>query len=192
MGEISSAVFIGLLAALILLGGLALTRLGLLRLESPLGVIRDGFPPGRLAPAWRLPDLSGHPSGTPHGRHWQILIFCDHALVEFPGLVAGVKRVTSASDGVDGLLITKGVVEATTIATSTMGLNWPIVEVDDAFYQKYNVRVMPFVFVIDPSGVVQGSAVINYEDSFLNMWHLAHVSSARHGGDRSPAGVRGS
>jgi len=60
--------FVGVI--LLLLSLLLILRTGFARLESGIGRARDGFPPGRMLPHWRLPDLTGKIRGTPSREHW--------------------------------------------------------------------------------------------------------------------------
>src|SRR5207248_5122068 len=70
---------------------LAFLTLGSIRLDSPLGMLRDGLANGTVAPGWQARDLDGelHVGPTPAG--WQLLVFGDHALAPFDDLLGGIR-----------------------------------------------------------------------------------------------------
>jgi hypothetical protein len=71
MGILFLSVALVLIAATVL----QIVRTGYARLNSSIGILRDGIPPGKPAPSWSLPDLKGHLRVTPASDHWQLLIF---------------------------------------------------------------------------------------------------------------------
>jgi hypothetical protein len=171
--------FVAFAGVLVVLTLLVLVGVGIVRLESPLGVLRDGIPDGKRAPSWRLADAAGVTRQCPSGR-WQLLLFADHSLREFPDLVAGLKRLTAEEPELETLVLSKGHMELTErLLAGPLGLDLPILHVDDAFYRRFNVRVMPFVFFVDPAGVVRAPAIVNHEDSLQRMWTLAQARASR-------------
>src|SRR5947209_1399610 len=68
-------IFLGLELAFISLALLAIVHTGFARLGSPVGIARDGFPPGRGVPSWALPDVEGRLHATPGRDQWQMLLF---------------------------------------------------------------------------------------------------------------------
>jgi len=49
------------------------------------------------------------------------------------------------------------------------------VEVDQRLYHEYNVRVMPFLFVLDPAGTVRNTGLANDRETLSNMWRVARA-----------------
>ncbi|MDQ3914939.1 MAG: hypothetical protein M3279_07450 [Actinomycetota bacterium] len=162
--------------------GLALLRLATLRLDSPLGRLRDGLLEGMSAPEWELRDTTGRPRRVPHGSKWQLLVFGDYTLVEFPGVVAALQRLEAQRDELEILLLSRVDENVTVRTAQALKLDVPVVSVDDDLYWRYNVRVMPFVFVVQPDGIVRSSGVVSAEEVLLNMWRLARVVPLEHAG----------
>lgn len=173
----SVVAFFVLAVTMLALGLVALLRLGSLRLDSPLGIARDGFDAGERAPRWSLEDSRGTVRRVPAG-HWQLLVFADHSIVEFPDLVRGLHSLASSEPDLEILFVSKGVREITELTFDELGIDFPVLHVDEAFYAAHNVRVLPYLMVIDGDGVARGSAVINYEMTLLNLWRLSHAAPA--------------
>jgi hypothetical protein len=169
----------GLLVALTLL---VLIGVGIVRLESPLGVLRDGLQPGERAPRWALRDLDGVERRSPSSR-WQLLVFGDHSLREFGGFAEALNRLQENSPELEIVLLSRGHPDLTDyILRQVLDLRVPIVHVDEAFYRRYDVRVMPFLYFIDPGGVIRAPAIVNQERTLLRMWQLAQARTAEAGG----------
>lgn len=166
--------FVAFASLLILLTVLAIVRVGLLRLESPLGIMRDSLPLGAVAPTWRLPDLAGHARGTPTGT-WQLLVFADHSLREFPELVEGIKELRRREPGLEVLMLPSKHPDLAAQTAVAMGLDIPVVPVDRDFYWRHNVRVMPFFLVLDPDGVVRSGGLADDQDGFSIIWRLSKL-----------------
>lgn len=165
--------------------GVALIRLATLRLDSPLGRLRDGLLEGTPAPPWELRDATGLPRNVPHGSKWQLLVFGDYTLVEFPGIVSALQRLGREHDDLEILLLSRVEENVTVRAAQALRLDVPVVSVDDDLYWRYNVRVMPFVFVVQPDGVVRSSGVVSDEEVLLNMWRVARAVPLQHAGSRA-------
>jgi hypothetical protein len=146
---------------------LVIVRLAILRLESPIGRFRDGLRAGRLAPAMRATDSRGRPTSIPSGR-WMALVFSDHSLKEFPGLMAGIKSIQDL--GVEVVVVTKLLPDSIGRLIALIPATTQIVSVSDEFYWSYNVRAMPFVTFVDPRGYIRSSGIVNYEDTLHRMW----------------------
>jgi hypothetical protein len=174
MGETQGAIFTVLALALLLLGVIGLLRIGALRLESNLGRLRDGLRVGKEAPRWRLRDLSGLYQQVPAGHLWQLLLFADYSLLEFPEVPPAV-RALCRDNGIEGMLVCKSNLEVTSKVAEILEFGLPIVSVDDDFYWTHNVRVMPFVFFIDPDGIVRGSGIVNDEETLRGIWEFAQL-----------------
>src|SRR5436190_11003177 len=88
-------IFLGLELVSIALVLLVIVRSGYVRLNSSIGIARDGFPPGKAAPSWSLADLEGHLRVTPAGdHHWQLLVFANRSLASFPELISGMQHLS--------------------------------------------------------------------------------------------------
>lgn len=161
---------------------LAIVRTGLARLGSAVGIARDGFPPGKMVPAWSLPDIEGHLRLTPTGNHWQLLVFVNRALVAFPELVEGMHSLAQAARELEIVILSNEDKQYNLVTAEGLNLQIPIVSVDTAFYESFRVRVMPFAFFLDPRGSVRWVGLVSTEKHLFHAWRLAqanvHVSSA--------------
>ncbi len=162
--------FLGVELVLITLVLLAILRTGLMRLDSSAGIWRDGIPPGKMAPPWSLPDLEGHLRVTPAGDHWQFLIFADRSLASFPSLVAGMNHLAAAVRELEVLVLSRESRELCEATVRALDLQVPIVQVDQAFYDRFWVRVMPFAFLLDPRGIVRWVSLVNTEEQLSHAW----------------------
>lgn len=165
-------IFLGVEFACIALVLLAIMRTGLARLGSAVGIARDGFPPGTAAPSWSLPDLEGHLRVTPAGDHWQLLVFANRALVAFPELVAGMHHIAREAQDLEVVILSDEDQISSEITAEGLDLQIPIVAVDQAFYQRYRVRVMPFAFFLDPAGIVRWVGLVNAENELFHAWRM--------------------
>ena len=171
--------FLGVELVFIALVLLAIVRTGFARLGSAVGIARDGFPPGKVAPPWSLPDLEGHLRVTPAGDHWQLLIFANRALVAFPELVDGMHHLAQATQDLEIVLISYEDKENNTVTAQGLDLQVPVVAVDQAFYDRYRVRVMPFVFFLDPRGIVRWVGLANSEAELFHAWRMIRATVAQ-------------
>lgn len=154
-------IFLGVELALIFLALLAIVRTGFIRLESSIGLRRDGLPYGKTAPSWSLPDLEGHLRVTPAGDHWQLLIFVDHSLASFTELVAAINQLFATYQELEVIVLSRDDQELCEATVRVLDLRVPLVRVNQAFYDRYRVRVMPFAFILDPLGKVQWVGLAN-------------------------------
>lgn len=160
----------------LLLAFAALFRMGAIRLESPIGRRRDGLRVGRIAPEWEFRDVDGQRQASPNGR-WQVLVFADNSIVEFPGLIAGVRRLIHEVDSPDVLWLPRTPSSQFDGLVQLVGEECPVVPVPDDMYLRYEVRVVPFVTVLDPEGVVRMNGVVNYEATLMKLWREARTLS---------------
>ncbi len=173
--------FLGVELVLIVLVLLAIVRTGLMRLDSSAGIWRDGLPPGKVAPPWSLPDLEGHLRVTPAGDHWQFLIFADHSLSAFPDLVAGMNHLATAVQELEVLVLSRDNRDLCEATVRALDLHVPIVQVDQAFYNRFWVRVMPFAFLLDPRGIVRWVGLINTEEQLFHTWRMIRATIDKDG-----------
>jgi|SRR5579863_3606413 len=169
-------IFLGLELACVALILLAIVRTGFARLNSPIGITRDGFPPGTVAPTWSLPDLEGHAHVTPTGDHWQFLIFADQSLASFPELVAGMHRLAQEVKELEVLVISQESRSDCQVTAQQLELQVPLVPASAAFYERFRVRVMPFAFLLDPRGIVRWVGLVNTEPQLFHAWLMSRAS----------------
>ena len=180
--------FVAFAGLLVVLTVVALVGIGIVRLESPLGVLRDGLQVGERVPRWALRDLDGVERRSPSGR-WQLLVFADHSLREFDGFADALNRLQDSTPELEIVLLSRGHPDLTDyILRKVLDLRVPIVQVGEAFYRRFDVRVMPFLYFIDPNGVVRAPAIVNQESTLLRMWQLAQARAAE-AGAASPSTV---
>lgn len=187
MGTAQAIAFLAVCGLLLLLGLLALARIGLLRLESPLGIIRDGLPGGAPAPRWQLADTEGVLRGVPSGR-WQLLLFADHSLREFPEVAGAVAGLVEREPDLEALMLTGKRADLAVETAQALELDLPVVAVDADFYWRHNVRVMPFVIVLDPQGTVRAEGLPNDEARLDMIWERARVAAFADGARDGAAG----
>ena len=171
---------------LLLLAGLAMMRLSMLRLESPIGRWRDGLRQGTSAPRWRMVDAGGTVRAVPSRGSWQALLFADHSIVSFPKLVAGVARLQHEAPELELLMLSRIDAAVTASACDLAGLRVPLIVVDDRFYKQHNVWVVPHVLILDDAGKVLVAGNVAEESGLLNMWRHAQLMTV----DELRTGVR--
>lgn len=162
------------LTALVLL---AMVRIGFARLESSIGIARDGLPPGKSAPSWRLLDLEGRLRVTPASDHWQFLIFAEHSLASFPNLVAGMNHLAVTVQELEVLILSRESREFCEAMARALDLTVPIVQVDQALYDKFRVRVMPFAFLLDSGGIVRWVSLVNTGQQLSHAWNIIRATA---------------
>lgn len=167
--------FLGVELVLILLALLAIVRNGFVRLNSSIGIARDGFPPGKSVPAWSLPDLEGHLRVTPAGDHRQLLIFANRSLVAFPDLVTGINHLAQTEPELEVLVLSNEDRDQNRVTMQGLDLQVPLLSVDQAFYEQFRVRVMPFAFFLDAQGIVRWVGLINTEAQLFHAWRIARA-----------------
>jgi hypothetical protein len=176
MGGVPQVAFIAIEALLIGLTAIAFVALGLGRLTSSLGIHRDGLNPGSDAPAWSLSDNDGWLRRSPHGKRWQLLLFANHALQSFASVAEGLRALARSQPNVEILVMCQGRTDVTLATTQALGLQVPVISVDQSFYDRYRVRVMPFGYVIDPEGIVRSVGLVNAADGVVNLWQRSYIS----------------
>jgi hypothetical protein len=170
--------FIAWAGVFLLLATMAIVRLAVLRVESPLGRRSDGLPPGSRAPHWSLIDSAGRMRGVPHGDGPQVLLFTDHAIVEFANLADGFARLRQEAGDLDVVMISRSDTEVTAAACSAIGLDIEHVVVDDHFYRRHNVWVVPHITFLDGHGRVLVTGNVAEPAGLLNMWRHARLLAA--------------
>ncbi|MGH2560602.1 MAG: hypothetical protein ACRDJH_16180 [Thermomicrobiales bacterium] len=188
MGLTVSIAFLVVSSALILLTLLMILRIGFGRLESRIGIERDGPKRGARTPEWRLPDLYGTARKSPSGSRWQLLLFADHTLASFPDLVAGTNRMHTDVPDFEVVVLTRKTANLNVATAKELGVEVPIVPVDQTFYDRFNVRVMPFGVLLDPQGTVRWASVASHEVPLRRELRLAREDAAA---DQAIASIEG-
>lgn len=160
---------------LIVLILLVIFQTGFVRLESAIGIAQDGIPAGKAMPAWSLPDLAGQIRTTPTDDHWQFLIFADYALGGFPDLIVGMQHLASTIEDLEVLVLSRDNKDVCEAMVRGLNLRTPVVPVEQAFYDRCRVRVMPFAFLLDPQGTVRWTGVVNTKALLVHVWNLAQA-----------------
>lgn len=153
--------------------------LGFVRLESPLGILRDGLPLGARAPRWTIRDDRGRLRKVPSGESWQLLVFGDHSLEAFPDLVSGIKRLTEDEPSLEVLVLHSAhpaEAEMTAEALRLLETDLPLVKADDRLRSSYNVRVLPFLIFLDAAGRARGRGLVNSDAAVQALWREAYAS----------------
>jgi hypothetical protein len=154
--------------------------LGATRLRSRLGIAGDGRPVGTMAPAWRLEDMGAQTHTVPDTRKWQLLLFTDHSIITFPSLIVGLRLLRSQLSATGKILIMSRHPAITRAVIEEVDLDLPVIAVDDVFYRRYRVRVLPFAVAVDPQGVVREVGLVNDENKVLTFWRRARILTALH------------
>ena len=180
MDIVIALAFIVVALVLIALVLLAILNFGISRLESSTGIARDGLTIGKAAPAWSLPDVAGQPHKTPSQTRWQLLVFSDHSLASFPDVVPALNNLQTNNPDLEVLLMSRDDLAMYTSSSEGLDIkNITAVLVDQPFYDKYKVRVMPYFNFIDPQGVVQMTGLVNQEPQLLYMWRMAKIKAGQ-------------
>lgn len=160
----------------------SLVGLGFVEVESPLGMLRDGLKRGDKAPPWELIDANGVKRGVPSLASWQLLVFADHSLKEFSGLIEGIRGLLVAEPELEAILLHRGNHEITRLTVELLNLltlPLAVVPTTQRFYERYNVRVMPFVMFLDPQGFSRARGMVNDSGSLFALWRAAMVPLSR-------------
>jgi len=131
---VAGIIFIAIEVVLIAMVALVLVATGVGQLEGSTGIRRDGVLAGQTAPHWSLPDITGHDRGTPHGSVWQILLFTDHSLASYPGIVVGVNHLMRSVSSLEIIVLSQDGIEYCAMTARVLGLQAPIVPVKPTFY----------------------------------------------------------
>lgn len=177
MALLASLGFIVIAGVFWLISLLAIVRIGFGRLESAKGIEGDGIPPGSRALSWSLNDTRGQTHRSPDSTRTQLLVFADHSLESFPGVVDGLNRVSQDHGGsIDVVVLARARIGLDPQRFERMGLDVPVVFVDQHFYDKYNVRVMPYCMRISSAGNVEWRGLVQHESHVH--WARQHMVQA--------------
>jgi hypothetical protein len=163
-------------ALLLILELLAFAAIGIGRLSSRMGTLRDGFAPGTAVPKWSMRDVDGRHHQVPSHSRWQLLIFVDHSLKEFPGLVSALRHLEGVDEGVETLLLPRTDGSLTARVADALGLKAAVIPVSTDFYYRHRVRLMPFAMLVDPPGRVRSLGLVSRPDSVPTLWRKGRLA----------------
>jgi len=165
----AALVVLVVLSALVLVAAFALlVSVGEKQLHTPLAIAHDGPRVGRSAPRVDVRGLDGAAIVVPSGRR-QVLLFTDHSLLDFEDLL-GLLTVDDA-DRPDVVVL--GSADRTSAGLlGALELRVPAGVVPHEVYHRYRVRVMPYAVVVDATGRVATSGLVNTP---FQLRHLAQV-----------------
>jgi hypothetical protein len=187
MGTAQAIAYVALATVFVLFSCLGFITLGTARLQSFLGIFRDGLAPGSRAPGWKLRAIDGRMFSTPSGGPWQVLMFVNHAIVEFPTVVPTLRNLLGDVSNLEVLILSQTDPMLTHSACLPLGLDVPVIYAGPAIYGKYNVRVMPLAFVVDGHGFVLAVGLANSGEAVDAIWRAARA--AGHSRAAPPAAV---
>lgn len=187
MALVSTILFIALAGAVATMAVVGLITLAQLGTAGSRGVRRSGLRPGSPVPALRGLDHTGTAFSVPRTGNYQLLLFADHSLKEYPTLIAGLIGLRHTSPKLEVLVISRH--PALTLAyMSDMPIFARIVAATAETYRAYNVRVMPFVIFSSPSGRVLASSLVNYDWQLTKLWAVARAVEQQNERDRGSIG----
>jgi hypothetical protein len=181
--------FLAIGAATLGLCTLAFLGIGIVRLDSRLGVLRDGLAIGARAPLSALESIAA-PQET---ERWLLLLFADHSLREFPSVVDGIRELAN-EPALEIVMLSRPDPAIVQFFVDAMDIPVRVVHVDDRVYQEFNVRVMPFVQLVDPNRIVREGGLVNRSTTLVQMWRVAsldqrsaHLNSSMLIADQAPS-----
>lgn len=186
-----AAAFIVVACIFTLLALLLLWRVALLGVQHRSGRHGDGLKAGKAAPRWQRTDHWGMSQSVPSlSGAWQVLVFSDHSIREFPELAGALAEISNSAVDLDVLLISRIAGDVTARAARSVGLEAPIIVVDDRFYKTYNVWVMPHILLLDSEGIVLASGNVGSSTTLRSM--LSFVTASREDIIRAASSLKGS
>jgi hypothetical protein len=154
----------------------AFLTVGRIVLSGSAGLKGDGLVPGRTAPRWSAKDQRGQRHELGSGGRWQMLVFTDHSLSAFPSVVDGIVRMADRPAAPDVLVVADQARAETAVRGLTrLGIDVPVLAVPVRVYHQYNVRVLPWVFFVDPGGTVRASSLVNASWQLEKLWVIARA-----------------
>lgn len=125
----------------------------------------------------------------PNRNRWQFLVFADHCLQSFPDLVTAINRLQADPVAIEVIVVSRGSAQVVRAAAGTLGTAVPIVSVNQAFYDRHNVRVMPYAVLVDDHGIVRWTGIANHEGQLRHALRLARGDNAAIHPTRGAQGV---
>jgi len=154
---------------------LALLRVAHMMISGSDALERDGLARGSRAPRWTLAHADGTDRSSPPAGPLQMIVFADHGLRSFPSVVAGLRALRSDPD-LEIVIVTRGPAARAAPVLAQLGLEGvPALSGSSRLYASYNVRVMPFVIVVDTAGLVRASSLVNHDWQLARLRRLAAI-----------------
>jgi len=156
---------------LLALGFLAITmyrQLGFLMRLKEVGTERDGLPLGEVAPSFEYTSHNGS-EGTPHRfdpkGSWSLLLFADPGCVSCEESLASLERLTPKLRITARTLVATSAEPAQIAAIDAFSTTFlSIIRVrQDVPYKLYRVRATPFIYLIDPEGIISAKGTVTTE-----------------------------
>jgi hypothetical protein len=178
---IGAVAFLLVAIALCALSCLAIVAITHREMSGSSAIERDGLHRGVRAPSWSLVDPSEQEVRSPPASSLQLIVFADHSLRSFPLLVEALtglaNEVPPSELEMVVLLREKNDIVEPVLRLLGLG-DIPVVTGSPALYARYNVRVMPWVMVIDSAGRVRCSSLVTNRWEVEKLWQLANVRLA--------------
>ena len=174
-GMIAAGIFLAVAVVLCVAAAGAVLGTAQVHLSGPAAIEHDGLAPGRPAPRWSRPDAAGEQRQSPPAAPLQLVLFADHALKSFPSVVDGLRDLIAREPELDVIVMLRGPNDLAVPLLHLLGLDVPVVTGSPALYARYNVRVGPFVILVDEAGRVRASSLVNYDWQVAKLHQLATI-----------------
>ena len=116
------------------------------------------LPPGRAAPELRLPATGGEFDLSAHRGRVVVLAFwatwCPACRAEAPALSRLHSEIEASGDIVLGVSVDTEPLEEIERAARGLGMTYPIARAERADLDRFQVQLLPTIYVIDPDGQV--------------------------------------
>jgi hypothetical protein len=137
---------------------------------------RDGMVKGTPAPSWSLADSSGTIHRSPPDKPLQLIVFTSHSLTAFPSVADGLRELRAEGADVDIVVLLRQPSDLAEPALRGLGLgSIPVLTGSPSLYGRYNVRVTPFVILVDSAGRVRGSSLVNHDWQIAKLRQMASL-----------------
>jgi hypothetical protein len=178
---LEAVLFIAIAIAIAIAASFALLGVSQVKMMSPEAIERDGMATGLSAPHWELFDTQGRRvESPPRNAPLQLILFSDHSLKSFPSLIQGLNAlIRSEADVVEPVLLLRKPSELAERLLPLLGLDIPVVTGSPVLYAKYNVRVTPFIIVVNSVGLVCASSLVNHDWQIDKLLTLANLANPR-------------
>jgi hypothetical protein len=170
---VEAVVLLVIVTSLLAMALLYMVAVGVVRLESRIGRMRDGFRPGTRIPPFRLVDLGGVQHSCPSGTSHQVLLFVHHAIRSFPTVTDAVDVIRNDDPSAEVLVLSISDANLTQASLRSIGLSVPLVVVQQQFYDRYRVEQMPFCIIVNADGMLLSSGNASSGDHVLTLWRRA-------------------
>ena len=154
------AVVLGLIVLVFLL----YRQLGIMYLGSAEGVSRDGLPKGTPAPDFSLTDQYGNVQRLANYRGQPtFLVFGSPSCNPCRVLLPQLHEWAAAHPDVGVIWLNATTPDESLKFVSDMGAQLPVVphSPDDKIADRYKVRVTPFCFLVDGTGIIRAKGLVN-------------------------------